>query len=110
MPCPPTTWSRWYAKPPRFSGRIPIRLPFCLRLPAKLFWLTASFSEPSSWRWSMPSKIPVVWYEGSGDPDNRSHYADAGLINETFDAMPDYEFLHCNTMSQLPPDSEGAVI
>jgi hypothetical protein len=59
----------------------------------------------------MPSnQIPVIWHEGSLDGDKRSHYGNTGLLNEMFDAMEDYNFIHGSTFQESPKDSRGAVV
>jgi len=59
----------------------------------------------------MPSSlgnIPVCWAEGSLDGDKRSRYADAGLLNETFDALGC--FTHYTPFNDLPAGTKGAVV
>lgn len=53
------------------------------------------------------STVSVCWSEGSLDGDKRSRYADAGLLNETFDAIGN--FIHYTPFSDLPIHSDGAV-
>lgn len=57
---------------------------------------------------SNTNTIPVVWHEGSSNADGRSRYADATLLNETFDAVGG--FTHHSTFRALPAEARGAVI
>lgn len=54
--------------------------------------------------------VPVVWHEGSNSLDKRSRYGIATLLNETFDAVKNYEFVHYSTMRELPQTEKRAVI
>lgn len=54
------------------------------------------------------SGVRVCWAEGSLDGDKRSRYADAGLLNETFDAIG--RFTHYTPFSDLPAMTDGAVV
>jgi hypothetical protein len=53
--------------------------------------------------------INCVWSETSLDPDGRSHYADATLVNNTLDRA-DVGCIHRNGFAQLPKGSDGAVV
>ena len=52
--------------------------------------------------------VSVCWHEGSLDGDSRSRYADAGLLNETFDKLGCCN--HYTPFNSLPPDTRGAVV
>ena len=52
--------------------------------------------------------VSVCWHEGSLDGDKRSRYADAGLLNETLDALGCCN--HYTPFSDLPPGTKGAVV
>lgn len=50
-----------------------------------------------------------VWSETSLDPDNRSHYAIATLVNNALDRA-ELGFIHRNGFKELPNTGEGAVV
>lgn len=54
--------------------------------------------------------LNVVWHEGANSLDNRSRYGIATLLNEAFDFTKQFEFIHRNTMCQLPPDVDEAIV
>lgn len=53
--------------------------------------------------------LSCVWSETSLDPDNRSHYGIATLLNNALDRA-ELGFIHRNGFKELPPDTEGAVV
>lgn len=55
------------------------------------------------------SDLEIVIHEGSLDADDRSRYAVATLLNETFDASG-YDIHYCNGWDRLPRDARSAVI
>lgn len=59
------------------------------------------------WIWCPILDVKVCWSEGSLDGDSRSRYADAGLINETFDLVGG--FTHYTPFKNLP-STDGAVV
>jgi hypothetical protein len=53
--------------------------------------------------------LNCVWSETSLDPDSRSHYAIATLVNNALDRA-ELGFIHRNGFKQLPADADGAVV
>lgn len=56
------------------------------------------------------NQIPVIWHEGVFGLDKRSRYGMSTLLNEMFDNTREFEFVHCNTMSELPQNAPEAVV
>ncbi len=53
--------------------------------------------------------VNVVWSETSLDPDNRSHYGVATLVNNAMDRC-ELGCIHRNGFDQLPVDAPGAIV
>ena len=53
--------------------------------------------------------LSCVWSETSLDPDSRSHYGIATLLNNALDRA-ELGFIHRNGFKELPPDTQGAVV
>lgn len=56
------------------------------------------------------NQIPVIWYEGVLGLEKRSRYADATLLNESFDGVAGVELLHCSGMKDCPDSATEAVV
>lgn len=53
--------------------------------------------------------LSCIWSEGSLDPDNRSHYGIATLLNNALDRA-ELGFIHRNGFKEMPPHENGAVV